>query len=315
MPCIRSRVAVPVVVLLLLAAVAVGSDDRLELANGDVVSGTIVRMDTTTVVIHTEFGVLEIPRERVLRGFFGDAPSVAPRAEDDEGGSPVDDGPPDGRGAEDAGPLLHFPLDGTLDDAAGSRVLTNNGMIFASDRDATRNGALRSTGGGTYLSVAPDAALNELSAFTLAFFIRPDRQNGTRYFASKWDRADGERAEGKFTLQTTDGGLTLFLVAPDGRYHWLSARGVLQPLAWQHVAVSFAGGRAAFYVDGDEVRSRLFAFTDLAADESPLLFMTAEARTDERFSLYNATGSIDDIRLYDRALAPEEIASLAAERE
>ncbi|MFW5689468.1 MAG: LamG domain-containing protein [Spirochaetota bacterium] len=274
--------------------------DRLELENGDVLSGDIVRMDDETVTIETEYGRLEVPRDHVRHGAFGEA---------------IDSDEEDERPDTSSGLVFRFTLDDTLESTVGDYTLTNNGLRFAPDRGGTPRAAARSDGSATYLSLPPAPEINELSTFTLVFHLRLESTRGTKYLVSKWDRAEGETAEGKFTIQTSSGGVTLFLVGPDGRYRRLSARGVLAPLVWHTVAVSFAAGRAAIYVDGEEVGSRTFAFTELYPDDSPLLIMTAEATTDDPYGHYNVTGSIDDIRLYSRALAPEEIAAIASGEE
>jgi hypothetical protein len=290
---------VTLLVLLLLAGPLWA--DRLELDNGDIVSGTIVRMDEETVTIRTEYGRLEIPRERVVRGRFGD---------EDEASAADDAGEPTSESRSDL--IFHFTLDDTLEDATGSYTLVNNGLRFAPDRDGTPRSAARSDGNSTYLSLPPAPQIDELSAFTLSFQVRLEDTQGTGYLVSKWDRADGETAEGKFTIQTSAGGVTLFLVGPDGRYRWLSARGVLAPLTWHTVAVTFSAGRAAIYVDGVEAAGKSFAFTELYEDDTPLLIMTAEANTDDPYGHYNVVGTIDDVRLYGRGLPPEEIAALSA---
>lgn len=90
------------------------------------------------------------------------------------------------------------------------------------------------------------------------------------------------------------------------------ARGVVEPKRWHAVAVSFSAGEAAIYVDGAEVAHRTFAFTELARDDSPFLFMTARADTDDPYGYYNAVGSLDELRLYGRALTAEEVTLLSA---
>ena len=268
--------------------------DRVELENGDVISGTIVRLDAERVVIENEFGRLEIPRERVVRGEFG-ADSER-RAVDD---------------AEDENDLIFsFPLNGNLEDETSSYTLTNNGMTFTTDHAGSEAAALASDGSGTYLSIPPAQEIDELDVFTLSFRLRLDDTSGTKYLISKWDRAEGERADGKFTVQTSGGGLTLFLVDPAGRYRWTSARGVLTPGRWHSVAFVFEAGNATIYVDGGVAANRTFAFTELAHDDSPLLVMTAVARNDRPYAFYNAAGAIDELRLHGRALSAAEVSAL-----
>ncbi len=306
LPAPASRLALLAAACLVLATSSLVAD-RLELENGDVVSGTIVGMTHGTVTIRTDYGTLEVPRERIVRGVFG--ADAEPEAPPDDVDDPQPAARADAAGATDL--VFRFPLDGSLEDTTGTFTLVNNGMRFVPDASGSAERALRSDGSGTYLSIAPQPLLDEVSTFTLLFRVRLESVGPTRYLVSKWDRADGETADGKFTVQTSSGGLTFFLVDPDRRYHWLSARRVLEPNAWHTVAVSFSAGRATIHVDGAEVARRTFGFTELATDDSPLLFMTAEASTDDRYGYYNAEGSVDELRLYGRALADEEIALLS----
>ena len=319
--------------LLGLLTVLLPAADRLELTNGDVISGAIVRLDESTIVIETEYGRLEIDRSRVLRGFLvlesgeqgttresgqGDGDSATVQSAGDgryelpRSSSPSEDSPDEGQDAElRAGLLMHLPFDGSLGDTTQNYIPANNGMRFVTDVTGRPNGALRSDGGGTFLSIASDERLKRLDQFSVSFWIRLDDSVPTHYLLSKWTRAQGETAEGTFTIQTSRGGITLFLVDSTGRYHWVSAPGSLADGEWEHVAVTFGGGRAVIYVNGEQRAARRFAFDRLYADDAPLLIMTAEADQENRYGLYNSRGAIDDLRLYNRALSSMEVASLA----
>jgi hypothetical protein len=275
--------------LLVAVAWAAGgvSADRLELANGDIITGTIERMDSETVTIATEYGVLQIDRDAVIGGAFG---------------RPIE---------EPTDLLLHLPLDGDLSDHAGDYVVVNNGMRFVADAAGMPESAMRSDGSGTYLSIAASEELNRLNTFTVAFDIRLEENSSTQYLVSKWTRAEGSTADGKFTVQSSGGGITFYVVDSEGMYHWVSAQGVLTQNQWHSVALTFVSGRAAIYVDGLAVANGRFDSTDLLTDTAPLLIMTAEAETEDRFGHYNTVGSIDDVRLYGRALSPDEVAGLS----
>ncbi len=84
------------------------------------------------------------------------------------------------------------------------------------------------------------------------------------------------------------------------------------PKRWRHVAatVHMATGRAALYVDGRPVRSR-----DFRAGAGPLDFgkkpwtigIAAPGATEWRWAM---DGTIDDVRIYGRALAEDEVLAL-----
>ncbi|MFW5689243.1 MAG: hypothetical protein ACOC1U_06710, partial [Spirochaetota bacterium] len=125
--------------LALLVTVALAAD-RLELANGDVITGTITSMDAERVVIRSDYGVLEIPRSSIVRGTFGDdarrvgalgatepgttvdrpeaqalGEAAADAADAAEGAPGEADAPVEAEaGNAPALPILRFPFDGNL---------------------------------------------------------------------------------------------------------------------------------------------------------------------------------------------------------
>lgn len=261
--------------------------DRLELVNGDTITGRIISMSSDTILIETDYGTLEVSRSAVISGAFG---LVADEPDD---------------------LLFYFNFNGVLADSVGHYVAANNGMRFSADATGLPQAALRSDGTGTYLSIASSEEIDSLNELTVMFDIRLEDTGTTQYLISKWTRAESETADGKFTLQTAGGNLTLYVVAADGSYHRATARSVLTEGEWHSVALTFSRGRSLIYVDGVQVASTRFSFTELFADTAPILVMTAESQTGDPYAYYNCVGSIDELRLYSRALSPDEIAAIS----
>ena len=76
---------------------------------------------------------------------------------------------------------------------------------------------------------------------------------------------------------------------------------------WQHVAATYDGTTARFYIDGDEVASKVFTGN---VGNSNAWRIGAYGSTPNGFF----DGSVDDVRIYDRALSASEIAAGMATR-
>lgn len=75
---------------------------------------------------------------------------------------------------------------------------------------------------------------------------------------------------------------------------------------WEHVAATFDGTTATFYVNGVPTGSGPFSFGSGA--QAAVVFGASQTNGENPFN-----GALDDVRLYDRALSPAEVAQLAAE--
>lgn len=89
--------------------------------------------------------------------------------------------------------------------------------------------------------------------------------------------------------------------------HTVVASGALALGAWKHVAATVdAGGTQTLYVDGAAIAART---SPIALDASDILI---GADLDNGVIDGFFVGQLDDVRIYDRALAADEIAALAA---
>ncbi len=74
---------------------------------------------------------------------------------------------------------------------------------------------------------------------------------------------------------------------------------------WVHIAVTFNGSTAIFYVNGTQTGSGSFSF-------GPKTDSTVEIGCDNASGYNSFNGSLDEVRLYNTALTPAEIKALAA---
>jgi outer membrane protein assembly factor BamB len=125
------------------------------------------------------------------------------------------------------------------------------------------------------------------------------------------DRTPDVRYRRAWSMAVFDGRLFCGTL-PSGRVFALEAgQGVSldRPLApgWRHLAAVREGGRLSLYVDGSRAAS------STSAPDSPPLDLTNRAPLRIGLGAYDHfRGSISDLRLYDRAISPEEIAALAS---
>lgn len=77
---------------------------------------------------------------------------------------------------------------------------------------------------------------------------------------------------------------------------------------WMHIAMTYDGRTARLYIDGEQTQDGPTAKDGIVVDDSPLLI---GRDLDNGQPAHPMRGVLDDIRLYSRALDPDEIAALA----
>jgi glucose/arabinose dehydrogenase/PKD repeat protein len=183
----------------------------------------------------------------------------------------------------------------TAADASGNG---NTGTITAAawSTQGRYRGALAFNGSTAVVRVASSTSLNSTSAMTLSAWIRPTAaQSGWRtvmqreadaYYLNA-GTADGPLRPG---AGGTFGGVTQYVVGPTA-----------SPLnAWTHLAATYDGAIIRLYVNGTQVATRT-ATGPIQSVTNPL-WIGGNSPYGEYF-----TGLLDEVHVYNRALAPGEI--------
>jgi len=161
------------------------------------------------------------------------------------------------------------------------------------------NGAYRC--GGKKLWVIPDApALNPRTALTVACWIKAEQWTQNARLFQKGMNDD------QFRVIQANGKLQLLL---SGINNGVVECPAPKPGAWVHVAFVFEGGekRSEIWLNGALAATRLSSGS-LPATSDPLCVGSKSAAAPDSDAF---DGRMRDFRFYDRALVPEEIATLA----
>lgn len=212
-----------------------------------------------------------------------------------EGGTSVRYAPPDGT-------VLHFPFDGSLEEALNGPQGQMTPLAIAHGAPAWSPDGRR--GGCIYFDGASSLEIDPFPSdvpvggapMTAAAWIKPAGDcGGTGGWLSYGDWALGR-------------GCSLRLNGFNG-IHWyannndVTARNMGTSLAdgaWHYVAATFDGTTRKIYCDGAEVASSVQTL-----DVLPTLFMLGKTMHDAFF-----TGWVDDVLIVDRALAADEVRAL-----
>ena len=196
----------------------------------------------------------------------------------------------------------------TLDDAGGSTVVDtsgneNNGTATnVSVADGAVNQAAEFNGTSSYISCGTGIDFSELEAFSAAAWICP-------HSLARWDgilsNGWGAAAEVRLSWEFESGNKQALTIGDGSSYTTNISTTALQLDVWQHVAfVRDVEGNVTFYLngvaDGGGANARELA-------SSP---WTLEIGRNYHGSSYSFDGLMDDVRIYDRALSADEIATL-----
>lgn len=223
------------------------------------------------------------------------------------------DAPPDGASCAtcDQGLIARWKLDETSGSIAHDDIGGHDGTLM----QTTAWGAPGIVGDALslqfgYVQSTWDLPAAAPSAFTVAMWIKLDPQTMSydRFFSSFfYTSQDGDSGALLMDNDERDG----LRCAPfiGGGFHYVEIPHVVTIGAWQHIACMYDGQSVTAYVQGSQVGTIPVSGTFGSSASYPVVI---GASVDSMANWENdAYMLVDDVRVYNRALSPAELAALA----
>lgn len=213
------------------------------------------------------------------------------------------------------GLIAYYPFSGNANDASGNG---HNGTVYGATLTADRFGnpgsAYSFDGLNDYVRVPDDPQLDGMNALTLSLWVKidsvdhPEAEVLNKYFHYSDTRFDDSYNMG--IDRAAGGGQTAFQYATADGYV-IKISSVVIPLnSWYHIAGVYTGTKGSIYIDG----SLATLWRDDPESPGPLNSIADDLLIGCGNSpgglLKFFDGSIDDVRIYNRALSPTEIEEL-----
>ncbi|MEM7285682.1 MAG: LamG domain-containing protein [Actinomycetota bacterium] len=216
-------------------------------------------------------------------------------------------------GADDAtttdGLVAHYPLDGDARDAAGDSEGVVDGATPAPDRNGDDGGALRFDGVDDLVTFEHTDALSLGNEFTISAWIDADEAANPDDFWTVFEKSDPERdGHSRYGLWLRGGRPWACFEASDNSQQ--PCVDSSEPIGdgWHHVAAVRSGRRLILYVDGVEAANGFVGLRDISQTGFEAFIGTD---TYQAPAVWLAA-TVDELRIYDRGLSPDEVAGLAS---
>jgi hypothetical protein len=197
-------------------------------------------------------------------------------------------------------PFAYYPLDGSAQDYSGN---DHHGIVSGAqsttDQRGQANRAYKFSAGSNIIYVDHKPVFNFQSAITLSCWVRLDAVTEESFIVShgsweeRWKLSVTPTRKLRWTVKTANGTIDL-----DSSF----------PLAlnqFYHFTVTYTGYAMELYVDG-ELDSFVAATGAMSTTSKAITF----GRKDLAEENYFLKGTLDEVRIYNKALGPEEIRTL-----
>ena len=194
------------------------------------------------------------------------------------------------------GLIAWYPFDGNASDMSGNG---NDGTVYGAssveDRSSHESQALDFNGSNNHVELPSNVSSSLTKDLTISMWVHSSEFGpGSQFLFLRPTSGNSESVK----LGISPEGIIEFRINDDP----LNADvGVTEGL-WQHIVITFDGGMQKIYLDGPKVASRSKIASLDSTTEPSYIAVDKDSNLNQFFN-----GSIDDIRIYDRALSAEEI--------
>lgn len=204
------------------------------------------------------------------------------------------------------GLVAHYRLDGDATDASGQgNHGTATGITLAADRFGVEGHAFAFDGATSKVVVPSSASLNP-GALTVSLWVKPTAIACFQQFLSKGGNGSGFTPQ--YAVYFCSVVRYLSSDAFQATYEFSSAHGLANG-SWHHVVLTHAGTVTRLYLDG-ALDAEATSSPALASPTTQALLLGSEARL---LAETYYRGSLDDVRVYSRALLAAEVEGLYRE--
>ncbi|MCC6761834.1 MAG: LamG domain-containing protein [Chitinophagaceae bacterium] len=205
------------------------------------------------------------------------------------------------------GLVAYYPFNGNANDESGnSKHGTGNNVVSVVDRFGVAGKAYQFDG-TSWISVADHPDFDFTSSLTFSLWVWFDQHNPPYGYRLIDKQTPGSPDGYTFDTQGDGSGSNMRFCPGPCEVNGV-AKSFIPTQQWVNLSVTYNSGIARFYVNGRFVHEGHVSAT-IPINEFPLTFGKT-AINSESYAEYNFKGRLDDIRIYNRALASDEITQL-----
>lgn len=197
-------------------------------------------------------------------------------------------------------PIAYYPMDGDVKDYSGNNHnATANGVKLVADERGQPNKAYHFTSGSNIIDVPNETSLNFQNQITLSCWLKLDAVPAESYvlshgsFQERWKISVIPNLKIRWTVKTDLSTIDLDSSLP------------LQFNQFYHITAVYTGYSMELYING--VLDSFLPNTGLIHLATSDVTFGRETPAIENYSLF---GTLDEVRIYDKALGPNEIIKL-----